>query len=117
MFMANRMGLISLRYIMGGAVDFGRKVKKKASKLLKIFFPVAVFVAYRFEFSGFSFSRLLSAAMSKRSSIVSQSSCQEIARGRDGAMFDGYHSPSDSPKYRPIVRTDRAVALALPWAE
>ena len=50
MFMANRMGLISLRYIMGGAVDFGRKVKKKASKLLKIFFPVAVFVAYRFEF-------------------------------------------------------------------
>ena len=55
MFMANRMGLISLRYIMGGAVDFGRKVKKKASKLLKIFFPVAVFVAYRFEFFGVLF--------------------------------------------------------------
>ena len=39
MFMANRMGLISLRYIMGGAVDFGRKVKKKASKLLKNILP------------------------------------------------------------------------------
>lgn len=102
---------------MGGAVDFGRKVKKKASKLLKIFFPVAVFVAYRFEFFGVLFQP--SAFGGDVEAVV-----YRVAKllpgdrpGTDGAMFDGYHSPSDSPKYRPIVRTDRAVALALPWAE
>ena len=58
------------------------------------------------------FLRLVQEARSKTELPVKM-----CIRDRDGAMFDGYHSPSDSPKYRPIVRTDRAVALALPWAE